>query len=147
MRIRLREEGTVLVMVLVFMLATIMIGITLMRSTIVETRIVANEREYNQDFYHAESAAEIILPQFDDIVDSMNLTVIGNVVDVSSHMPPGSPLSGATVNMTLLRTGNPPKGKGMSAYKTTAYYYRVEATVDDQAVEMGFWKAFQKAGY
>jgi hypothetical protein len=43
-------------------------------------------------------------------------------------------------------TGKAPKGKGMSAYKTTAHYYRVEAKVDDQAVEMDFWKAFPKAG-
>lgn len=145
MEIRRDEGGTVLVMVLLFLLATIIIGITLMKSTIVETRIVANQREYNQDFYHAESAAEIILPQFDDIVSSMPWT-IGTRVDVSGNMPAGSPLAGADVGMTLLRTGNPPVGSGTSAAKTTAYYYRVDATVNDQTVEMGFWKAFPKPG-
>jgi hypothetical protein len=139
------EGGTVLVLVLLFMLATIVIGITLMKSTIVETKIVTNQREYNQDFYHAESAAEIILPQFDDIVSASAWTV-GTRVDVSGEMPAGSPLDDAQVGMTLMRTGNPPVGSGTSAAKTTAYYYRVDATVEDQTVEMGFWKAFPKPG-
>jgi hypothetical protein len=145
MNIRRDESGTVLVMVLLFMLATIVIGITLMKSAIVETKIVTNQREYNQDFYYAESAAEIILPQFDDIVSAIPWTA-GTSVDVSDKMPAGSPLEDAAVSMTLLRTGNPPVGSGTSAAKTTAYYYRVEATVNDQTVEMGFWKAFPKPG-
>jgi hypothetical protein len=145
MDIRRDESGTVLVMVLLFMLATIIIGITLVKSTIVETKIVINQKEYNQEFYMAESAAEIILPQFDDIVSAQAWT-IGTAVDVSDRMPDGSPLEGAQVDMTLLRTGNPPTGSGTSAAKTTAYYYRVEATVDNQNVEMGFWKAFPKPG-
>ena len=111
-----------------------------MKSTIVETKIVINQKEYNQEFYLAESAAEIILPQFDDIVSSRVWTA-GTAVDVSDKMPTGSPLTGATVHMTLLRTGNPPAGSGTSAAKTTAYYYKVDATVDNQTVEMGFWKA------
>jgi Tfp pilus assembly protein PilX len=144
MDIRRDESGTVLVMVLLFMLATIIIGITLMKSTIVETKIVTNQKDYNQAFYRAESAAEIILPQFDDIVGAQAWTV-GTAVNVSDRMPSGSPLAGAAVNMTLLRTGNPPVGSGTSASKTTAYYYRVQATVNNQTIEMGFWKAFPKS--
>jgi hypothetical protein len=145
MDIRRDESGAVLVLVLLFMLATIIVGITLMRSTIVETRIVSNQRVYNQDFYLAESAAEIILPQFDDIVSAQAWT-LNTEVNVSDKMPAGSPLDDATVKMTLLRTGNPPTGSGTSAAKTTAYYYKVEATIEDQTVEMGFWKAFPKPG-
>lgn len=145
MDIRRDESGAVLVLVLLFMLATIVVGITLMRATIVETKIVINQRAFNQDFYLAESAAEIILPQFDDIV-SAQAWVQGTEVDVSGSMPVGSPLEGAAVKMTLQRTGNPPMGSGTSAAKTTAYYYKVEATVEDQTVEMGFWKAFPKPG-
>ncbi|HOI07022.1 MAG TPA: pilus assembly PilX N-terminal domain-containing protein [Deltaproteobacteria bacterium] len=138
------EGGTVLVLVLLFMLATIVIGITLLRSTIVETQIVTNQREYNQNFYYAESAAEVILPQFDGIV-SDRTWVEGTRVDVSDRMPDGD-LDDAEVGMTLIRTGNPPVGSGTSAAKTIAYYFRVDATVNDQTVEMGFWKAFPKPG-
>lgn len=145
MDIRNDNSGMVLVMVLLFMLATILIGITLMRSSIIETRIVTNEKEHNQDFYFVESAAEIILPQFDDIV-SATAWVVDNRVDVSARMPAGSELVGANVGITLRRTGNPPVGSGFSAAKTTAYYYRVDATLNDQRVEMGLWKAFPKPG-
>lgn len=145
MNIRRDEGGAVLVMVLLFMLASIVIGVTLLKSTIVETKIVTNEKEYNQDFYHAESAAEIVLPQFDEIVSAQEWTV-GTEVDISDKMPAGSPLDEADVKMTLVKTGNPPAESGTSAAKTTAYYYKVEATVNEQTVEMGFWKAFPKPG-
>mgnify|MGYP000907815910 FL=1 len=145
MGIRNDNSGMVMVMVLLFMLATILIGIFMMRSTIIETKIVTNEKEHNQNFYLAESAAEIVLPQFDDIVSAATWT-IDNRVDISDKMPAGSALDGAEVGITLRRVGNPPVGSGASATKTTAYYYRVDATVGDEKVEMGLWKAFPKPG-
>lgn len=139
------NEGTILIMVLLFMLSAMLIGIALMKSTIIETKIVANERAYNQSFYRAESAAEITIPQFDSIV-SATTWGIDSRVDISSRMPVGSAVSGANVGMTLRRTGNPPTGSGSSAAKTTAMFYRVDATVDNRTVEMGLWKAFPKPG-
>ncbi len=139
------KRGTVLIMVLLFMLSAIMIGMVLMKSTIIETKIVANERLYNQGFYNVESAAEFILPQFDDIVSAQTWD-IDTRVDVSDKMPAGSSLDGADVGMTLVKTGAPPVGSGSSATKTTAYYFRIDANLNNQSVEMGRWKAFPKPG-
>lgn len=139
------ERGSVLIMVLLFTLCTMMIGIVLMRSTIIETKIVGNERVYNQNFYHVESAAEFILPQFDDIVSSQTWVV--NVrKDVKDRMPDDTKLEKADVGITLVRTGNPPVGSGSSLSKTTAYYFKIDATLNNQNVEMGRWKAFPKPG-
>lgn len=138
------KRGTVLIMVLMFMLSAIMIGMVLMKSTIIETKIVANERLYNQAFYNVESAAEFILPQFDDIV-SAQTWVVDTRVPVSDKMP-NDTLKNADVGMTLVRTGAPPVGSGSSATKTTAYYFRIDATLNNQSVEMGRWKAFPKPG-
>ena len=139
------NHGMVLVMVLLFMLSTVLIGITLMRSTILETKIVTNEKEYNQDFYFAESAAELIIPQFDSIVSATTWDV-DNRANVSSRMPSGSNVDGANVGMTLKRVGNPPVGSGSSATKTSALYYRVDSAINNQTVEIGVWKAFPKPG-
>lgn len=139
------NRGTILVMVLLFMLSAMLIGIALMKSTIIETKIAANERVYKQGFYRAESAAEIIIPQFDSIVSATSWG-IDSRADVSSRMPAGSIVDGANVGMTLRRTGNPPVGSGSSASKTTAMYYRIDANADNRTVEMGVWKAFPKPG-
>ena len=141
MNIKNDDTGMVFVMVLLFMLATLTLGITLMRSTITETKIVGNERVHNQNFYVAESAAELIMPQFDTLASSSTWTE-DTRVDVSSYMPSGSIVDGASVGMTLSRKGSPPTGTGSSAAKTTAYFYKVDSTSDNHTVEMGLWKAF-----
>ena len=44
------EQGAVLVMVLIVLVAAAVIGISTMRSTLVETKIAGNERSYQQAF-------------------------------------------------------------------------------------------------
>lgn len=135
----------VLIMVMLFLLATMAIGVALMKSSYIETKIIGNERIHNQDFYLAESAGETISPQFDTIVSSSSWTE--NIrTDVSDRMPAGSYVDGASVGMTLRRIGPPPTGSGSSAAKTSAFYYRIDSTVNDHRVETGLWKAFPKPG-
>jgi hypothetical protein len=145
MKIMNDNNGMVLIMVLLFMITSIIIGITLMISSMTETKIVGNERLYNQDFYLAESAGELIIPQFDTLVSSTTWTE-DTRVDVSDLMPSGSIVDGINVGMTLRRTGSPPTGSGSSATKTTAFYYRVDSTVNNHNIEIGVWKAFPKPG-
>ena len=143
MKIRTDNRGMVLIMVLLFILATMAIGTALMRSSKIESRIVGNERIHNQDFYLAESAGEAIIPQFDSLISGSTWTE-NTRVDVSDKMPAGSPVDGASVSMVLRRSGSPPVGSGSSAAKTTAFFYRVDARVNDHTVETGLWKAFPK---
>ncbi len=145
MKIQTDNQGMILVMVMLFLLASMALGTTLMRSSYIETKIVGNERIFNQDFYLAESAGEAISPQFDTIVSGSTWTE-DTRIDVSDRMPAGSYVDGASVGMTLRRTGAPPTGSGSSAAKTTAFYYRVDSSVNDHTVESGLWKAFPKPG-
>ncbi len=139
------NEGMVLILVLIFLLATITLGVTLMRSTIIGTKITGNERVHNQDFYLAESAGELIIPQFDSIMSGSTWTE-DTRVDVSDRMPAGSIVDGADIGMTLRRTGTPPTGSGSSAAKTMAFYYRVDSSLNNHSLELGLWKAFPKPG-
>ncbi len=52
------EEGMVLIMVLIVLVATIIIGVTMMRTTTIDTKIAGNERQNTNDFYLAEGALE-----------------------------------------------------------------------------------------
>jgi len=134
------KKGVVFVMVLIFMLATMTVGITVMRSTITETKIVGNERDYNQDFYLVESAAEIIIPQFDDIV-SVQTWDKNSRTDVSDKIPNTSIINGANVGMTLVRTGSH-TGSGSSAANTVSYYFKIDSSINNQSLDMGVWKVF-----
>ena len=51
------EEGSVIIMALVVLVALTMIGIVSTDNTVVELQIVRNETIYRQNFYRAESAA------------------------------------------------------------------------------------------
>lgn len=135
------EDGVVLVVVLLFLVAAIILGVTLIRSTAIELRIAGNERVYNQNFYQTESAVEIVIPQFDAIVSATALEV-DNRLDISDRMPAGSMVDGADVGITLVNKGTPPISSGSSASRVTAYYYKIDATMNSQGIEAGVWKAF-----
>ena len=138
------ERGFVLIIVLLFLVVTIILGVTLIRSTVTELKIAGNERRYSQDFYNAVSATEIVIPQFDSIVSATILTP-NNRLDVSDKMPSNSAAAGANAGITLLRSGTPPVGSGQSVSKVSAYFYKIDATVNDQTIEVGAWKAFPSA--
>jgi len=141
------NSGMVLALVLIVMVATIIVGVTLISNSTVETKIVGNERAYNQNFLSAESAAEYVIPMF-DAVASANIWNVDNVRDISAQLQtPTTPaiIAGATVEMTLRRTGTPPVGSGTSAANSEAYYFRIRSVSNDQDVETGVWKAFPKS--
>lgn len=138
------EKGFVLVIVLFFLVITIILGVSLIRSTITEMRIAGNERRFTQNFYGAISATEIIIPQFDAIVSAMVLTP-NNRVDVTSRMPANTAAAGAIAGITLIKSGTPPVSSGQSASKVSAYFYKIDATMNSQGIEMGVWKAFPSA--
>ena len=73
------EEGSVIVIVLIILVALTMIGIVSMDNTVVELQIVRNETIYRQNLYKAESAA-IEAAQF---MDDNNLNINRNWISTA----------------------------------------------------------------
>jgi Tfp pilus assembly protein PilX len=139
------ERGVVLVMVLLILVATILIGIAVTRSSFFESKIAGNVRQYKNEFYATEGAADYVISEFDAIVSDMNLAK-NSSVDLTSYLHPeiDSILNDATITITYIKKGTPPvsdtKAYGMSA--GSAYYYRIDSQNGDQRIESGVWKYF-----
>ncbi|MEA3222850.1 MAG: pilus assembly PilX N-terminal domain-containing protein [Thermodesulfobacteriota bacterium] len=140
--IQIKEQGMVLVLVLVVLLAAIVIGITVMRSSTIEARIAGNERIYKQDFYVAESGIDYALVTSAIPMSSIGLTINGTYNYSSLGLP--AILSGTGINLRLIKITNPPVGSGFSANDFKAHYYRVASSKTNQAIDVGAWKAFPK---
>jgi Tfp pilus assembly protein PilX len=138
------EDGAVLVLVLLVLIATIIIGTTLMKSSATETKIAGNERVYQQDFYTCEAAGELTKARFDSIVSTLNLEQ--NIpVNISSSINGTGPVTNSTVTLTLINKGNPPDSSGMGVASSYANFYEIKTTVNGKTIRKGVWKAFPKS--
>jgi len=139
------ERGVVLVMVLMVLVATILIGIAITRSSFFEAKITGNARQYKNEFYAAEGTTDYVISEFDNIVSELTLAK-DTPVDLSAQLHPeiDSLLNDTDITITYIKKGTPPvsddKAYGMSA--GSAYYYRIDAQNGDQRIEVGVWKYF-----
>lgn len=136
-----RERGVVLVMVLIVLVALMLIGIGVMRTTGIETRIAGNELRYQDDFYKADGASDYVVAEFDNLMYDKSMSA-GDQVNLNSALPSGSAIAAANVNISLVRTGVPPVGSGTSAAYTSTNYYRLAAINNQQTVQVGLWKSY-----
>lgn len=139
------EEGVVLVMVLIVLVATIIMGIMLTRSSFFETKISGNQRSYKNAFYATEGASDYLISDFDRIMNPIASPAQGVPLNLTSTLPTANPISGATLTLTFDRSGVPPVGSGTSAANTFANYYLIDSNLDQQNIRVGIWKAFPKA--
>jgi Tfp pilus assembly protein PilX len=137
------EDGAVLVLVLVVLVAAIIIGTTLMRSTAIETKIAGNERVYQQEFYACEAAGELTKARFDSIVSKVILDE-NQTIDVSSSINGTGPVTDSKVTITFKGSGNPPDNSTVSPAKFYANYYEISTTINGKTIRRGVWKAFPK---
>ena len=138
------EDGAVLVLVLLVLVAAIIIGTTLMKSTATETKIAGNERVYQQDFYACEAAGELTKARFDLIISNFNL-VQDTPVDVSGSINGTGPVINSQVTINLKRSGNPPDNSGMGVASSYANFYEIRTTINSKTIRRGVWKAFPKS--
>ena len=137
------EDGAVLVLVLLVLVATIIIATTLMKATTTETKIAANERVYQQDFYICEAAGELTKARFDAIVSNLNL-VPNTPVNISGSINGTGPVTNSQVTLNLIKSGNPPDSSGMGVASSYANFYEIKTTVNGKTIRKGVWKAFPK---
>ncbi len=138
------ESGAVLVMVLIMLIASAIIGMVAMRSTLIETKIAGNERAYQQSFYVADASNECAIERFDAIVSSLSLQK-DTPEDISDAVNKINPLNDASITITHTRQGTPPVSSGTSAANTYANFYNIRSTIKGETVTHGVWKAFPKA--
>lgn len=141
---RNNESGAVLVLVLIVLVATAVIGMAAMRSTLIETKIAGNERAYQQAFYVADASGECAIERFDAIVSGLSLQEDAPE-DISDSVNKVNPLNDASVTITHARKGIPPVSSGTSSANTYANFYIIRSTINGEVVSHGVWKAFPKA--
>ncbi|HPW68976.1 MAG: pilus assembly PilX N-terminal domain-containing protein [Deltaproteobacteria bacterium] len=146
------NEGAVMVLVLLVLVATILIGTTLMRSATIETKIAGNERRVIQNFNKVDSASEIALVHSTTFADHVKDNV-GMAYDfTTSGILSGEMIDLETLTVTLQRRGNPPTAMNEKyvysvAGKTEleARYYKVDARHQGENVDVLVFKILPRA--
>ena len=142
------QEGVVLILVLIILVAAIITGVTIMRTSALEARIAGNERVYSENFNNLESAVTLALTTNTLALASV-ATTTGRTYDypeasVESFLPADS--QNITLRLTLSAVKKPPKGSG-SDPNMKARYYTIQATNagGSQSLTVGVYKIFPQA--
>ncbi|MGD0211493.1 MAG: PilX N-terminal domain-containing pilus assembly protein [Desulfomonilia bacterium] len=135
------QEGVVLILVLIVLVAAIIMGVMIIKSSVQESRIAGNEQRYLSHFADIESAVNLILIENTQSIASVS-DGIGNtfttVAAVGNSLP-----TGTSVAVTLTNIGPPLVGTGNSTNFKTRYYTIVSTdSADDQRVTIGAYKVF-----
>ncbi len=135
------QEGVVLILVLIVLVAAIIMGVMIIKSSIQESRIAGNEQRYLTQFAKIESAANLILIENTQSVASVS-DVIGNTFTTVAGAGNSLP-TGTSVTVTLTNIGPALVGTGNSTNLKTRYYTIVATdSTDDQRVNVGAYKVF-----
>jgi hypothetical protein len=139
------QKGFVLVMVMLVLVATIIVGIFLARTSFIETKIAGNEKIYKQNLYYTESIGDWSILNNSGALKALRTTVDG----VYTYDPAGFPSdpmfdqAAVTVRLTAIR--KPPIGSGTDPARFRSRYYDINASRQGQAVLVGVHKAFPKS--
>jgi Tfp pilus assembly protein PilX len=101
------EKGVVLILVLIVLVASIIMGVMIIRSSVLEARMAGNERRYLTRFFDLESAVNFAVVENTAALGAV-ATTEGNVYDYPTTSLP----AGITVRVTLSDVRKPPVGKG-----------------------------------
>ncbi|HOO36700.1 MAG TPA: hypothetical protein PLU81_11185 [Deltaproteobacteria bacterium] len=132
------NDGMVLVMVLLVLMASILIGMFSMRSSNIEIKISGNELAYKQDFYTAEGAAEFLIANFAPIVNNLSggdLTLLETrdiTADVQGYLTDASIVSDARILITYERHFEDPPSSGLYTD-----HYKIVSRAGDHEIEVG----------
>jgi Tfp pilus assembly protein PilX len=141
------QDGMVLILVLIVLLAAIVIGVSTMRTSALEARIAGNERKYTENFNNLESALTYVF-NIDNanalaaVSDSTGQAYTYNDTTINSYVQTSSDQN-IRVTLTLSAIRKPPVNSGNDpSFK--ARYYTIQAidTNDNQSVTMGAYKVF-----
>ena len=143
------EDGVVLVMVLLVLMATIVVGIFLARTSFIETKIAGNESKYIKNLYIAESATDWAMLNSSAALASIGIRTYDETgteytYDTASFTNAGE-ISDATINVRLRTISRPPLGSGNDPARFRARYYNISANRQGQTITIGAYKVFPKS--
>jgi Tfp pilus assembly protein PilX len=132
------EKGVVLILVLIVLVASIIMGVMIIRNSVMESRMAGNERRYLTGFFNLESAVNLAV-----VENTAALGTVATTEGLTYDYPTAALPAGTNVRVTLSDIRKPPLGKG---YDPTfkARYYTIVGTNDDdnQTITIGAYKVF-----
>jgi hypothetical protein len=132
------EKGMVLVLVLIVLVASIIMGVMIIRSASLESRMAGNERRYLENFADIESAMNLALVQNTASLAAVSDIINSTYVNTSGYLP-----SGTRVTITLTSIRKPPVGRGFDPSQRARYYnFQATDSEDEQRVTVGAYKIF-----
>ena len=136
------EDGMVLVMVLLVLMATIVVGVMLARTSFLETKIAGNESRYRKNLYLAESASDWAMLNNSAAFANIGITINGLYSYGAASLP--GDINDATITVRLTSISKPPLASGTDPSRFKARYYKISASRQGQTVLVGAYKAFPK---
>ena len=112
------EKGMVLVLVLIVLVASIIMGVMIIRSASLESRMAGNERRYLENFADIESAMNLALVQ-----NTASLAAVSDVIDSSYVNTSGYLPSGTRVTITLTKYQETTSGERLRSFSTDQVLY------------------------
>lgn len=135
------EQGVVLILVLIILVASIIIGVTMIRSSVLEARIAGNEQRFIIGFDNLETAVNLFA-----IESTAGLIALTDSVGATYNFAHPSLPADTSVTVTLTKIGKPPVGS-INMVNMKARYYQIDATdnATGQTVTSGVYKVFPAA--
>lgn len=134
------EKGVVLILVLIILVAAIIIGVTVIRSSILEARIAGNEQRLVISLNNLETGIDLFsIESTEGIIAVGDDPTAGTVYTFANpSLPPST-----QITVTLKSVSKPPVGSGFDP-SLKARYYQIQATDDiaNQTVTAGAYKVF-----
>jgi Tfp pilus assembly protein PilX len=136
------KDGVVLVMVLLILMATIVIGIFLARTSFLETKIAGNEKEYKQTVYTLESSTDWAVQNNSPAFANIGI----NTGQIYNYNPASLPtiINSATITARLRLITRPPLGSGSDPARFRARYYEISSTQGGHTLTVGVYRVFPK---
>ncbi|OPZ25740.1 MAG: hypothetical protein BWZ01_02385 [Deltaproteobacteria bacterium ADurb.BinA179] len=135
------REGAVLILVLIVMVAAIIMGVMMTRTSSLESKMAGNERRYITDFANIESAVSLALIQSTGALAAV-ATTSGN----SYTFPDGTLPDGTNLTVTLEDIRKPPVGSGYDpSFRARFYLFEASDDEDNQNLDVGAYKVFPPA--
>jgi len=136
------NEGFVLVMVMLVLMATIIVGIFLSRTSFIETKIASNEAIYKQNIFLAESALEWAALNNSAAIGNLGSTINNQFTFSADALP--SEINDVQITYTLTSIGKPKVRSGTDPSRFRTRYYNISATRQGHTLVMGVHKSFPK---
>lgn len=128
------QDGMVLVLVLLVLLASTLIGVASLRSATTDVRIIGNDARFSKDLYTAEANINTAIWETRYWVDKPS------AYPMCEGSYKGKSLNKANdIEIVSDGKGQPPRGSGYSVTAFRAGYYNITSRQGNAAIQAGAW--------